>query len=167
MPSITDSLTTYIFSILGWHYTKQVLLADDIFNVSDQIDILVEASLFCEILVKGHNDLGRNLPSLQNTIFGYIVTGKITYPINDFKGDTRCHFLSEGDFDINVDRFDLQKCWSCEEPKHSTILSDDDAYCKKYFQSTLSRAENGQFFVKIYPLDLGESKSLAFVKLGG
>lgn len=164
VPKITDNLPAYTFEVSHLRIPENVLLADDSFCVNGKIDMLLDASLLWSVLSEGRIDLGRNSLSLQNTALGYIVTGKLSYPINN---KVKCHFSEQPLQQFNND--ELQKFWAMEEPNFSNLNSSEDIFCEEHYENSMSRALNGQFIVKIPwredPSSLGDSKHLAIKRL--
>lgn len=54
-------------------------LADNEFNISGDIDLLIGAQLFWDLLKNESHSLGKGLPVLQNTVFGWIVSRTINH----------------------------------------------------------------------------------------
>lgn len=61
----------------NWSIPGDIRLADPEFNKSSTIDMLVGAELFLELMTNGNIYLEKSLPRLQNTVFGWVVSGKI------------------------------------------------------------------------------------------
>ncbi|KAF2880096.1 hypothetical protein ILUMI_26072 [Ignelater luminosus] len=79
-PTITGCLPTVKVNISDWKLPDNVFLADPKFNIPKQIDLLIAASHFWRIVRAGIIHLGKEMPVLQNTEFGYTVTGQINVP---------------------------------------------------------------------------------------
>ncbi|XP_036327163.1 uncharacterized protein LOC118739764 [Rhagoletis pomonella] len=77
MPSISSSQPQKSIDIVAWSIPKNIALADDTFNTSGPIDLLIGASLFFDILSVGQIKIGEELPILQKTQLGWIVAGAI------------------------------------------------------------------------------------------
>ncbi|XP_075162846.1 uncharacterized protein LOC142235479 [Haematobia irritans] len=72
---ITPQLAQFIH-IDKWLIPNNVTLADPTFNRPGKIDILLGAEYYHQLLAIGQIQLGDNLPILQNTIHGWIASGK-------------------------------------------------------------------------------------------
>ncbi|XP_072377748.1 uncharacterized protein [Diabrotica undecimpunctata] len=155
---ISSNLPSCNFDISNWHIPEGIALANPMFNCPRNVDLLIGADLFWEIVLNERINLGRNLPHLVNTVFGYVVSGPINIPM---KKEVNCNFL------INDD---LQKFWFVEEIHHEQKqMSQEDLFCEDYFNKTVSRDPSGKFIVR-FPLkleatQLGESKNLAVKRL--
>lgn len=134
-------------------------MADPNFDVSQEIDLLLGASLFWDLLVEGKIQLDVNL-SLQNTQFGYIVTGCVPVDLNT---NVLCNLLK-----THVPEDDqLKKFWELEEVQcsSSTFMSKEQLQCEELFKRDTFRNREGQFVVK-FPLKhspelLGDSRATA------
>ncbi|KAH8288017.1 hypothetical protein KR054_007442, partial [Drosophila jambulina] len=62
--------------ISSWHLPQNTPLADDKFNRSRRIDLLLGTETFFEILSVGQIKLGPHLPILQKTLLGWIISGR-------------------------------------------------------------------------------------------
>uniref|UniRef100_A0AAR5QI49 Peptidase aspartic putative domain-containing protein n=1 Tax=Dendroctonus ponderosae TaxID=77166 RepID=A0AAR5QI49_DENPD len=145
------------FDIYQLNISTEIPLADPEFHQPKEVDLLIGASLFWNLLLEGKIQLGKNLPTLHNTHFGYIVTGNVF---------TNCTASICGLLKVHIPEDEqLRKFWELEEVKVSSILSKDDLECEKQFQNNTFRSKQGQFVVKFplkySPTMLGDSKQLA------
>nr|CAI5843737.1 unnamed protein product [Callosobruchus analis] len=118
--------------------------------------MLIGADLFWDVICRGQIALGRNAPILQNTKFGWIVSGPLS------KGETNeiyCNLsrINPIDDDENIQDL-LKRFWEIEEclsdqPK----LSEEAVACEEHFRKNTRRCKNGAFVVKL-PLKLVASK---------
>ncbi|XP_052754692.1 uncharacterized protein LOC128201521 [Galleria mellonella] len=135
---------------------NNIQLADPKFYQSSEIDILLGADVFWELLDNSKIKLGPKLPILQKTQLGWIVTG----PISGGSSNShviKCHFSQE----IYKQ---LAMFWELEEiPNNPKSL--DDNYCERFFRETTKRDDNGRFCVQIplkeSPQVLGDSYNVA------
>nr|CAI5846010.1 unnamed protein product [Callosobruchus analis] len=118
--------------------------------------MLIGADLFWDVICRGQIALGRNAPILQNTKFGWIVSGPLS------KGETNeiyCNLsrINPIDDDENIQDL-LKRFWEIEEclsdqPK----LSEEEVACEEHFRKNTRQCKNGAFVVKL-PLKLDASK---------
>ena len=162
LPIITEKLPLIQFSKTIIKYPNSIKLADENFNVPKDIDLLLGASIFYDLLENEKIKLGNNMPTLQKTCLGWIFLGAIKCKINYQK--TICNLLS------NVSNRELQdsllKFWQVEELPNKKSLSKQEQYCEEYFQNTTTRNDDGKFVVKFpfiedYQNKLGDSKTTA------
>lgn len=69
--------------ISSWNIPTNIILADENFYRSSNVDLIIGSEIFLKILSSGFTELGPNLPQLQNTVFGWIVMGKIDIITNE------------------------------------------------------------------------------------
>lgn len=67
LPSITTNVPSISFDINSLNIPDDLRLADPEFFESSQVDLLIGASLFWDVLCHGQIRLGSNLPTLQKT----------------------------------------------------------------------------------------------------
>ncbi|KAF2882271.1 hypothetical protein ILUMI_23891 [Ignelater luminosus] len=83
---ITGCLPNVKVNISDWKLPDNVSLANPKFNIPKQIGLLIGASHFWKIDRAGIIHLGKGMPVLQNTEFGYTVTGQVNNDISDSYG---------------------------------------------------------------------------------
>ncbi|GFX92390.1 integrase catalytic domain-containing protein [Trichonephila clavipes] len=131
-----------------------------------QIDILIGSELFFEILNPEQYYLQEGNVILQNTKFGYLVTG--TLP--QLQQQANCCLISEPSLDITVKKFfELE---SLPDDFKEITKSEEEIYCEEHFVSTYKRDKTGRFIVRL-PIKenaetlLGYSKENAIKRLNG
>ncbi|GFW99501.1 integrase catalytic domain-containing protein [Trichonephila clavipes] len=131
-----------------------------------QIDILIGSELFFEILNPEQHYLQEGNVILQNTKFGYLVTG--TLPQSQQQAN--CCLISEPSLDITVKKFfELE---SLPDDSKEITKSEEEIYCEEHFVSTYKRDKTGRFIVRL-PIKenaetlLGYSKENAIKRLNG
>lgn len=161
LDSITDRLPTSSIDLDDWNLPDNVTLSDPSFFEPGDIDILLGAGVFWEVLCNGKISLRDSHVILQNTSLGWIVSG--TLPSVGEK--TRCNFST-----INLDvQQQLERFWELEEmPKHR-VFTPEEQQCENHFQQTFTRHEDGKFMVrmplKTSPETLGDSRQAALKRL--
>ncbi|XP_057662250.1 uncharacterized protein LOC130897427 [Diorhabda carinulata] len=153
VPVITGNIPFAYFNPSTLKIPEHVQLSDPSFGCPQEVDLLLGANIFWDLLLNEKIKLGNNM--LVNTVFGWIVTGAL--PIDNNK-TIMCNLSSHIPEDDQ-----LKKFWEIEEIKGSNqFLSQDDIVCESLFNENTFRIENGQFVVK-FPLKqspelLGRSK---------
>lgn len=160
LPQITGCIPAQSINISSWNIPSNVDLADDRFNVPSDIDLLIGASHFWDLLKPAKIRLGKNLPILQETVLGWIVAG----PLLASNSIAYCHFSKVNPLN------DVRKFWEIEEvPSLECKLTLDEVNCEQYFQNSFSRTKEGRFIVRIplkfSPSNLGESKRFAVKRM--
>ncbi|GFT02753.1 integrase catalytic domain-containing protein [Trichonephila clavipes] len=119
-----------------------VPLADDKFNIPDRIDMLLDAEIFYELLKPGKFYCDNSHLVLQNTVFGYVVSGSVDHTHTQVT-ENRVHCGLIVDDDLNKT---LKKFWEIEgvhiEPKVDTEVS----LCEDHFVRTHRRNCEGRNF---------------------
>ena len=116
-----------------------VCLADPHFNRSGKIDLLLGADVFWRVLSPEKIELGRGLPTLYNSDFGYILSGRVDLSRLSSPQTTRCNLSLS---------FDLQQFWQLDSlPEYSINHNSFDF--DKHFNDNVSRNGDGNFVVSI------------------
>lgn len=166
IPHISDNIPGEKVNIANLEIPSNLSLADPTYFQPGSIDMLLGASLFYKLLCVGQISLGHQLPTLQKTRFGWVISGSVntTFPS---QGTTMCHFAKTSHSDVQAQ---LAKFWELEEAfTNSPIWSEDEKACESLFLETVSREKDGKFQVTI-PFKkstclLGESKKNALRRL--
>nr|CAI5828861.1 unnamed protein product [Callosobruchus analis] len=149
LPKITGTLPKYKMDISRLNIPNGLQLADAWFAEPQNINILIGSDCFWNVMCRDQIPLGRNLPVLQNTKFGWIVSG----PLGNAK--TRyinCNFTQTIDSDPSHFEIqqDLRRFWELEEFAHERPkMSDEETACENNFKRNTRRAESGAFIVKL------------------
>ncbi|GFS58951.1 DUF1758 domain-containing protein [Trichonephila clavipes] len=157
---ITDLIPNKVID-LDVNVSEFVPLADDKFNIPDRIDMLLGAEIFYELLKPGKFYCDNSHLVLQNTVFGYVVSGSV-----DQVTENRVHCGLIVDDDLNKT---LKKFWEIEgvhiEPKVDTEVS----LCEDHFERTHRRNCEGRYVVSMAlnkdPSCLENSKDIAIRRL--
>ncbi|GFY27749.1 DUF1758 domain-containing protein [Trichonephila clavipes] len=166
LPKITDAIPVSKLNISDLNIPASIKLADSNFYMPGQIDILIGSELFFEILDPEQHYLQEGNVILQNTKFGYLVTG--TLPQSQQQAN--CCLISEPSLYITVKKFfELE---SLPDDSKEITKSEEEIYCEEHFVSTYKRDKTGRFIVRL-PIKenaetlLGYSKENAIKRLNG
>nr|CAI5837878.1 unnamed protein product [Callosobruchus analis] len=77
VPTITLDVPSQHFNVSHWHIPDNLNLADPGFECPREVDLLLGANIFWDLLLDGKISLGKNMPTLRNIKFGWIITGTI------------------------------------------------------------------------------------------
>lgn len=154
---ITSEIPTRTYDTKSIKIPYGLKLADDRFNVSQPIDVLLGAGVFYELLCVGQIKLGIERPILQKTRLGWIVSGEMHAVTNDnISQVSLCNLSIE-------DR--VEKFWKIEEIASNTLPNTSNHPCEIDFLKTHERDETGRFIVSLPTKPnapaLGESKETA------
>lgn len=141
LPTITSSLPSIKFNCNYLQIPNDIKLADPTFNIPADIDILLGADMFWELLNDNKIKL-KNGPILQDTKVGWIISGPI-YNMRYTNSQVQCNTVSIIDSQ-------LKKFWELEEiTNRSNVISSEDEICEKIFTDTTVRDEHGRFHVRM------------------
>ncbi|XP_072395156.1 uncharacterized protein [Diabrotica undecimpunctata] len=160
---------------------KNIKLADPHFCTPSDVDMLLGADIYFDLVTYGLIKLGPNLPILQNTHLGYIVGGNIPYSRYTMLGSNATPSTNNAhshysNISLHVQTADLDSLlknfWEIEETKpltsiHVKTLTPSEQRAEDIFKSSLTILPSGRFKVDL-PLKtpneyqkLGESFHLA------
>lgn len=150
MKKLTNNLPTTTFGKSEWPHLKNLKLADPDYNISGQIDLLLGADVYSEIILDGVMRGNKRSPVAQQTEIGWILCGKMKT------------------FNCNVALVNLEeiaKFWETEDIQLYNDISKDDQ-CEKFYTESVKRSQDGTYTVKMplcpnFEEKLGKSRSVA------
>nr|CAI5840641.1 unnamed protein product [Callosobruchus analis] len=142
LEKITECLPTVAFSRDKLNIPSNIKLSDSQFNVPSEIDVLLGATIFYNILKFGTRSLGPYQPTLQNTVFGWTLSGMLNSNEcrNRAQKTVSCHAILQNQ---------LEKFWQVEECPTTNSLTPDEKECERIFTTTTTRNELGHFVVEL------------------
>lgn len=161
VPRVTGALPATKIDPHSWQIPESVQLADPNFYEPGRIDMLVGAELFFDVLQEGKIKLSPNLPLLQESQLGWLVSG----PVADTAIGTVkvCQTGTSEATDEQLCQL-LRRFWTIDELGGDTSPDPDDK-CELSFQETHSRNKDGRYVVMLPFRDnvgeLGESRKQA------
>ncbi|XP_050551755.1 uncharacterized protein LOC118279021 isoform X1 [Spodoptera frugiperda] len=160
LPEITKRLPASYVDAKNIPIPSSLRLADPTFNVPAVIDILVGAEIFWSVIGTASIDLGKRMPKLYDTKFGWIVSGPVSQLRSSLKkGSHLCNFthLTE---QPNLTRF-----WELDSISSKHAQSQEERECELSFKQKTIRNDSGKFIVtmplKTDPSVLGNSYNMA------
>ncbi|XP_062534521.1 uncharacterized protein LOC134203654 [Armigeres subalbatus] len=166
LPKVIANLPTTSINTERWVLPKGIELADPAFSRLREVDIVLGIEAFFEFFKSGRRiTIGKNLPSLTDSVFGWVVCGGCSIPSESLQ--INCHFSTSKDLEKLMARF-----WSCEEVEFSDTCSLEEKKCEEIFQRGVQRNTEGRYIVPLPKNEdvlpnLGESKDIAFRRLLG
>ncbi|XP_031350590.1 uncharacterized protein LOC116176246 [Photinus pyralis] len=163
---ITEKLPKQSFNKRHLNIPSDVTLADEKFNETGPIDILLGAAIFWEIINKNTIKLGRDNPVLQDTKLGWIVGGNITNDSKAIKNNLTQEITICTNIEHNLDDL-ISKFWNLEECSSvKNHLSISEKHCEQHFSKTHRRNDKSGKFVVNIPFNdnlelLGDSRQIA------
>lgn len=161
MSKITNLQPQRACNIEGWRIPRNLNLADPQFHLPQKIDLLIGAELYLQLLSIGQIQLDLNLPTLQNTVLGWVISGKNNHSV-DHPPNYSCLMVHSSQEDLShiVERF-----WKLNEIDVSCNYSNEEEACELHFQKNVTRDCTGRYIVSL-PLrqsaaSLGDSFKMA------
>ncbi|HWI49370.1 MAG TPA: hypothetical protein VNU45_14220, partial [Rummeliibacillus sp.] len=163
VPVITGNLPSVNLNVNSLAIPSNIVLADPKFYISSKVDILLGASIFFKCLSEGKIHLGKNLPILTNTIFGWLIAGEVPSFHNQITTDIKSFSACMTSYDCTSQL--LQKFWEAETLPENRVLSLEEETCETLFSETTTRNSEGRYIVrlprKLNAPSLGHSKAQA------
>ncbi|XP_055590649.1 uncharacterized protein LOC129742731 [Uranotaenia lowii] len=143
LPKLTLNLPSTTMDVSSWSFPEGIQLADPAFYQSNPIDVVLGAEIFFDVFKpSGRISLGDGLPMLVNSVFGWVVSGKVMQS-NHLK-TISCNVATVAD----IQRF-MQRFWAIEEESAVPSLSVEEAACEEHFRRTVQRAPDGRYIVRL------------------
>ncbi|XP_062711250.1 uncharacterized protein LOC134289447 [Aedes albopictus] len=164
LPKVTACLPTSTVQANGWDIPVDIELADPEFFRSRKVDLVLGIQAFFSFFPTGREiQLGKGLPVLTESVFGWIVTGEVTTASQGTK--YTCNMAVSDDLEELMARF-----WSCEEVGAVSKFSPEEAHCEENYERTVKRESDGRYTVTLPKnpevlAEIGESKDIALRRL--
>ncbi|CAH2084595.1 unnamed protein product [Euphydryas editha] len=144
--SLTSLLPSTNVSTSKWLEIDKLPLADPTYSTPGRIDILLGAEVYSEILLDGvmkHPDC--NLIA-QNTVFGWILSGRVSKGYRTIAGDN----LISMHVHMKEDEL-LKRFWEMEDEPNliKKEMTNSEKVCEDFFDSTTVRDDEGRFIVRL------------------
>ncbi|XP_018376530.1 PREDICTED: uncharacterized protein LOC108769819 [Trachymyrmex cornetzi] len=166
---ITDRLPALTLDQDKVDIPRNLKLADPQFFRTSDIDILLGAEIFWELLCVGQVQSSLRHPTLQKTRLGWIIAGRIGISSHIPRGVRSFHAtISNAQLHEQLGRFWQQENSNNNSSNHTLV----EANCEQHFLNNVSRDPNGKFIVKL-PLKeqlitkIGNSRDTALKRLQG
>ncbi|XP_040175960.1 uncharacterized protein LOC120908720 [Anopheles arabiensis] len=159
LPKLSADIPTQQIDVSHWKIQETCILTDPSFNRPETIDIILGTTHFYEILRTGRLSLGDSLLILQETEFGWVVSGSatITEPMSPVKCAVATH---TNELDNLVKQF-----FAIEDLSNTPSWSIEERACEDHYTAT--REEDGRYMVQLPRKPemigkLGDSRTIAF-----
>jgi hypothetical protein len=100
LPNIANTPPARI-DIRTWNIPKDIILADETFNVPGNIDLLIGADIFFEIINPKKRTRQGNYPVLQETALGWIISGRTPADVCDSQRTLQNRCSNNPGYDLN------------------------------------------------------------------
>ncbi|GFY02151.1 integrase catalytic domain-containing protein [Trichonephila clavipes] len=157
---ITDLTPSQIISVL-LDMPNEIKLADYKFNIPGKIDVLLGAEIFYELLRPGQIYCGDSRLLLQNTVFGYVVSGSVGDELESI-GVKNENCSSEEDVSFEMfkqrvhfknGRYEVELPWK----RDSNELSDNFSLAKRRLGSLMRKMQRDKVLYSEYLIIKNES----------
>ncbi|XP_036346956.1 uncharacterized protein LOC118756292, partial [Rhagoletis pomonella] len=129
--------------ISAWNIPSNIELADEQFYKSTRIDLLLGTETFFSLLSVGQIKLGDNLPVLQKTLLGWVVSGRYQSNSNNIR--SLCMVACNDELDKK-----LEQLWRLEEVTSvGDMWTREEHSCERLYTNTVSRSQTGRIIVKL------------------
>ena len=161
-PEINPFAPSEPINRVGLRIPCNLYLADPEFHKPGEIDALIGAEIFLQLLCNGQISLVSNNAILQKTKLGWILGGKTSEAT--FPSVARCNLS------LNLLNRNIEKFWELEHCPQASRLSKEEIACEDHYQKNTYRDQySGKYCVKLpfkenEPV-LGESYSNALKRL--
>ncbi|XP_062539286.1 uncharacterized protein LOC134207596 [Armigeres subalbatus] len=143
LPKITRALPISPVKVSRLKIPTDIVLADPSFGEPGPIDMIIGAEFYLDLLAAGSMKLSDDGPTLQETVFGWIVSGR-TSPIPENIPETSTFVSTMVDLQELLARF-----WELETCHVNSTLSIEETACEEFFNKTTSRNKDGRFVVAL------------------
>ncbi|XP_051167313.1 uncharacterized protein LOC127285374 [Leptopilina boulardi] len=140
-----------------------IFLADPSFHDSREIDILIGAEYFYQLLHTGQIRVNNQTAVFQETDLGWILSGRVTHSQKQFNAKSK----PQNKIICNVINLEeLPILWEIGEDKKQKILSEEKVSAENHYSETIKRLESGSYKTEL-PFNekknlFGKSSELAF-----
>ncbi|KAK2578329.1 hypothetical protein KPH14_012630 [Odynerus spinipes] len=161
LPTVTEKLPQVKINTKLICVPDGLELADPNFHEPGPVDVLLGAGLFWQLMCADSIIQQKGLPTLKNTLLGWIVGGELIDAKP--KSPKLCGLITNSALQKQLERF-----WNQEETNETRLLTEDEADCERQFEESLKRDETGRFIVTLPKKEnvvLGESENQAIRRL--
>lgn len=165
IPKITEKLPSVSFDASNVRIPEDLVLADPFYNIKGDIDLLLGASVYWNLIKDGNISLGEDMPCLQLTKLGWIMGGTLSLQSQIHNNYCLITCIELGKLNEQITKF-----WEVENYSNlKQHLSPTEKYCEEHFEKTVKKDDSGRFIVKI-PFkenlsDLGNTRQMALNRL--
>ncbi|XP_062556907.1 uncharacterized protein LOC134221736 [Armigeres subalbatus] len=157
-PKVTGTIPSVRVNIDNWNIPPGIIMADASFHCPREIELLIGAELFFDVLKEGQIKLANRLPALYETQFGWVVAGSYAEQEED---NPVCANIALTD---GLEEC-MQRFFNQEEISEPAMITTEEQRFEEHYQRTYRREKSGRFVVQLPFRDnvnqLGNSRSLA------
>lgn len=164
---VTDKLPSFTIKRTNIDLPRNLQLADPQFHVSADVDALLGADLFWDLICVGQIRASQSHPTLQKTRLGWILAGRLGNLQRPPQAAQSFHAtITNAQLHEEVERFWRQEDIASQSVKYTV----DESRCENHFLEHVSNAPSGRYMVRL-PIresiitKLGESEAIARKRL--
>lgn len=146
LPRLTAKLPLMPVDLTSFRIPTEIALADPNFNIPKPIDMLIGAEIFFDLLSGDQIRPVTNGPILNNTLFGWIVSGPVPQPPEANEHSSISLFTCVSNEFENLEN-QMAAFWRLEEIKQTNVYTLEERICKQYFERSVCRGDDGRFTV--------------------
>ncbi|XP_058817089.1 uncharacterized protein LOC131680391 [Topomyia yanbarensis] len=166
LSELTTTLPTQKINVFRWTLPADLILADPQFFEPGQIDMIIGAKHFFELLSEGRSNISIDGPILQNTVFGWIIVGRVSHQSRNLQP-----VVSLSCTTIDIHKL-LTRFWELETCRTNSTQSVEETACERLFDQTTARDNSGKFVVSLPKREfivqqIGDSKTIAMRRFAG
>lgn len=153
VPRVTGVLPVKKVHIGDWPIPAGIHLADPTFFEPSHIDMLIGAEAFYDMLLSGKVKLSAELPILQESVLGWLVSGRVagSEAVTTVRA---CQAMVLPGADAELTNT-LKQFWTIDNQTTEPERDDDD--CERHFLETFERAADGRYVVRLpFRKEVGE-----------
>ncbi|XP_061718193.1 uncharacterized protein LOC133525819 [Cydia pomonella] len=143
-----------------WPHLQGLALADPEFHKPQPVDMILGEDILMDIIRDGIVRGKPGTPTAINSVFGYLLGGKVNFTPNVSTPRHACF--------TSFDNDNLQKFWELESVPEMRSYTPEEKLCESFFQKTHTRDETGRYVVALpFKPDappLGESRQIALAR---
>lgn len=152
-----------------WPHLSNLALADPQYYQATDIEMLLGADIYGDLLMNGLLPKMDGSPFAQNTKLGWVLFGRVTNPGALVNADHIHNFHIETREDPEPQDAILRKFWEIEEVDLTRKPSREEIWAEEHFLRTYFRDETGRYVVALpfndNSMPLGESRAIAIRQL--
>jgi len=104
LPKITQKLPQKFYPVSEFKIPSNIALADPNFNIPGDVDLLIGAQLFWQLICVGQIRACKAHPTLQKTKLGWVISG-MAHGSSKRETPVLCHLTTANELDKSISRF--------------------------------------------------------------
>lgn len=161
LPKLIPKMPSVPLPHKGWSHIQHLNLADPLFHTPQPVEMLLGADILSHILLGNVVTGSPGSPIAMNSVFGYLLLGKIAFNSPTPSSVQAC-------FSSLFDDGDLKRFWELESVPEVKALTPEERLCESIFESSHYRDVTGRYTValprKPDASPLGESRDIALAR---